>query len=400
MKRFRATTLFTLIILIAAIGYIAYQMTANLTQQIRTVDAMEVTVEEKISARGVFIREQMILTGGGGKAAEYLVEDGEKVSVGQRLAVFFQGEDARQAFDRASQLREQLSALEYAYSMITSGVDSRKMDSLIFDRITAVSEKLSQGEAARVTGDYSALQQLVVSRGATEDDKAAFEEQIAQLKKEIRTYQSQYDQSSSSLWAPDTGYFVSGLDGLESVLTVDRLDSLTPDDLDEPQTEPQEGLGTISTGFSWYYALTLQKEQADKLQQRKTLDIYFPELSAEKLTVKVHRLETYPDGRAVLILKSERMDPMYLTAREQDIDIVVDTYTGLKVPSQALRQQEGEWGVFVLDGSIASFKPVTWTYSTESYFLVPCASSAKEGLYRYDRIITQGKNLADNKVVQ
>jgi len=400
MKRFRATTLFTLIILIAAIGYIAYQMTANLTQQIRTVDAMEVTVEEKISARGVFIREQMILTGGGGKTAEYLVEDGEKVSVGQRLAVFFQGEDARQAFDRASQLREQLTALEYAYSMITSGVDSRKMDSLIFDRIAAGSEKLAGGEAARVTGDYSALQQLVVSRGATEEDKAAFEEQIAQLKKEIRACQDQYDQSSSSLWAPDTGYFVSGLDGLESVLTVDGLDSLTPADLDGPQAEPQEGLGTISTGFSWYYALTLSKEQADKLQQRKTLDIYFPELSAEKLTVKIYRLETYPDGRAVLILKSERMDPMYLTAREQDIDIVVDTYTGLKVPSQALRQQEGEWGVFVLDGSIASFKPVTWTYSTESYFLVPCASSAKEGLYRYDRIITQGKNLADNKVIQ
>lgn len=400
MKRFRATTLFTLIILIAAIGYIAYQMTANLTQQIRTVDAMEVTVEEKISARGMFIREQLILTGGGGKTAEYLVEDGEKVSVGQRLAVFFQGEDARQAFDRASLLREQLSALEYAYSMITSGVDSRKMDSLIFDRIADVSEKLAEGEAARVSGDYSALQQLVVSRGATEDDKAAFEEQIAQLKKEIRTYQSQYDQSSSSLWAPDTGYFVSGLDGLESVLTVDRLDSLTPADLDEPQAEPQEGLGAISTGFSWYYALTLSKEQADKLQQRKTLDIYFPELSTDKLTVKVHRLESYPDGRAILILKSERMDPMYLIAREQDIDIVVDTYTGLKVPSQALRQQEGEWGVFVLDGSIASFKPVSWTYSTESYFLVPCAPSAKEGLYRYDRIITQGKNLADNKVVQ
>ena len=56
MKRFRATTILTLIILIAAIGYIAYQMTANLTQQIRTVDAMEVTVEEKISARGMFIR--------------------------------------------------------------------------------------------------------------------------------------------------------------------------------------------------------------------------------------------------------------------------------------------------------------------------------------------------------
>jgi len=100
------------------------------------------------------------------------------------------------------------------------------------------------------------------------------------------------------------------------------------------------------------------------------------------------------------VLKSERMEPLWLTAREQDIDIVAGTYTGLKVPSQALRQQEGQWGVFILDGSVASFKPVTWQYGTESYLLVPCAPSAKEGLFRYDRVIVQGKNLADNKIVQ
>ena len=54
----------------------------------------------------------------------------------------------------------------------------------------------------------------------------------------------------------------------------------------------------------------------------------------------------------------------------------------------------------MLDSGVASFKPVTWTYSTDSYFLAPCAKSAKEGLYRYDRVIVQGKDLADNKVIQ
>jgi hypothetical protein len=68
--------------------------------------------------------------------------------------------------------------------------------------------------------------------------------------------------------------------------------------------------------------------------------------------------------------------------------------------AKSVRQQDGTWGVFVLDGSVAAFKPGTWNYSTESYFLVPCAASAKEGLFRYDRVIVQGRNLAENKVVQ
>lgn len=399
MKRSRVSTLCTIAFLLAVVAYIGYQVIANLTQQIRTVDALEVTVEEKLSARGYFIREQIPVSGGSG-TAEYLVEDGAKVAKNQRVAVLFDGADAHRAYDEAYQLEERLAAVQYAYSMITSGVDSLKMDQLIFKDILSINEHLEKGEAWRVSGDYSALQQLVVSRGATEADKEAFEQQIKQLEGEIANAKKQYASGSSNIRAADSGYFVSRLDGYETLLTVDCIDSLTPDDLTALQPAQTDGVGSLTTGFRWYYAVVLTEEQADKLQQRKSLEVYFPELSAQKQVLEVERLETYPDGRAILVLKSERMEPLWLTAREQDIDIVAGIYTGLKVPAQALRQQDGAWGVFVLDGSVASFKPVTWNYSTESYFLVPCAASSKAGLFRYDRVIIQGKDLADSKIVR
>lgn len=399
MKRSRVSTLCSIAFLLAVAVYIVYQVAANLTQQIRTVDALEVTVEDKISARGCFIRQQIPVAGGSGRA-EYLVEDGDKVAKNQRVAVLFDGEEAHRAYDQAYELEERLAAVKYAYSMITSGVDSLKMDQLIFGDIRSINKNLEKGEAWRVGSDYSALQQLVVSRGATEADKAAFEEQIRQLEGEIAGAKKQYASGSSSIRAADAGYFVSGLDGYETVLTVDRLDTLTPDDLTNLQPAAGEGAGSLTVGYQWYYAVVLTEAQADKIQQRKTLEVYFPELSTRRLELAVERLETYPDGRAVLILKSERMEALWLTAREQDIDIVAGTYTGLKVPSRALRQQDGQWGVFVLDGSVASFKPVTWQYGTESYLLVPCAASPKEGLFRYDRVIVQGKDLSDDKIVQ
>ncbi len=398
MKKSKVSVLTTIAFLALVVVYILYQVTANLTQQIRTVDALEVTVEDKLSARGFFIRRQVPVTGGAG-TAEYQVEDGAKVSKGQRLAVLFQDESARQAYARAYELESRLEAVEYAYSMITSGVDSAKMDQLIFTDIRSITESLEKGEGYRVGGDYSALQQLVVSRGASQADKSAFEAQIKQLEQEIAEARKQYANGSSSIRAQDSGYFVSGLDGYETLLTVDSLDTLTPDHLQNLQPRAEEGVGSLTAGFEWYYAVVLTKEQADKIQQRDSLEVYFPELTSKRMELEVYRLETYPDGRAILILRSERMEPLWLTCREQDIDIVAGRYTGLKVPAQALRQQEGQWGVFVLDGSVASFKPVTWTYSTESYFLVPCADGAKNGLYRYDRVITQGKNLADDKVI-
>ena len=159
-------------------------------------------------------------------------------------------------------------------------------------------------------------------------------------------------------------------------------------------------MGSIVTGYRWYFAAVLEKEQAAALQQRETVQLYFPELSRRRLTMRLYRLQSGDDGRAILILESDEMLPDYLTCRQQDADLLAGTYTGLKVPAQALRQKDGQWGVYVLDGSVAEFKPIQWIYQTESYYLVPSAESAKKGLYRYDRMITQGKDLADEKVIQ
>ncbi len=398
MKRFRFTTWITALLLLAALCYIGYQVAANLSHSIQTMDAMEVTVEETISVRGWFIRQQTVVAGGSGSAAEYLVEDGEKVAQGQPLAVFFSGDEARLSYRETDLLRQRLSALEYAYSMVTSGVDSLKMDELIFDNIESISRRLSQGEA-QVDSEYSAMQQLVASRGATESDRENFETQIDLLRQEIAENQRAHDAASTRLKAQVSGYFAGGLDGYETVLTPQMLDTLTPAQLSNLQPQIQEGLGSISTGFCWYYAAVLTEEEAAQLRGRERLEVSFHELSVEPLEMEVYRLDTGADGQAVLILKSDRMEKAYITAREQDIDIVVRRHTGLRIPSRALRQQEGQWGVFVLSGSLVTFKPVQWSYSTESYFLIPSAASAREGLYRYDRVILQGKNIVDGMIL-
>ena len=70
----------------AVIGILIYagsQVAVNLTQQIETADALEVTVQQTVSAQGWFIREQVPVTGSGSGTAEYLVSDGEKVAQGE-----------------------------------------------------------------------------------------------------------------------------------------------------------------------------------------------------------------------------------------------------------------------------------------------------------------------------
>ena len=75
-------------------------------------------------------------------------------------------------------------------------------------------------------------------------------------------------------------------------------------------------MGSITTGFRWYYAVVLSKEEASLLQQRKTVEVYFPEITTKLLELEVYRLETFGE-QSILILSSTRMDPIFLTARER-----------------------------------------------------------------------------------
>lgn len=398
MKR-KAATVVTALVVLAALIYTAYQVAENLTRQIQTVDALEVTVEDKISLRGYFARQQTVVTSDQSGSAEFLVSDGDKVSKGESIAVYFSGEDARQDFDRAKSLEAQLKAMEYAYSMVTSGADSLKMDQLIFDDLTDIASALSAGDPSRVGGEYAAMQQLIVSRGGDDSNKEVFEKRIAQLKKDISDCQSRYASASSRLRSPVSGYFTSGTDGYETVLTAQTLSELTPDGLENLRAESVDGVGTVTTGFCWYYTAVLTAEQAAMVGTREKISVAFPGLTQGKLAMEVVRMQSYDDGRAVLVLKSDRMLREYLTARVQDADLIAGTYTGLKVPTEALRMYEGQWGVYVLEGSVVTFKPVQWIYQTDSYYLVPVADSPKAGLYRYDKIIIQGSGLENNRII-
>ncbi|MEA5039687.1 MAG: HlyD family efflux transporter periplasmic adaptor subunit [Clostridiaceae bacterium] len=380
--------------------YLGFQVTQNLSEQTVTVDAVEVTVEDKLSAEGTFLRDQVNVYGGSGGSAEYLVDDGEKVSVGQTIAIFFDNASSLKLYRECEDLQNRLSALKYARDNISSGADSLKMDELIRRQIASLNSDLADGQSGMTDEGYARLRQLIISRSASKDDETRFDEAVSDLESELLSKKQQLGSGSGSVSSPVSGYFLSFCDGYETVLTAAAKDTLSPDEILSAPAQPDPAaIGTVTDEFSWYFAAVATTEEADAIRNRTAVTVYFPDLSSSPIEVELVSVRSCGDGRAVLVLRSGVMDISYLEARRQPVDLVLGSYTGLKVPKDALRQQDGIWGVYVLDGAVARFKPVTWSYQTESYYLVPCADSAKDGLYRHDKIILRAKDLADNKVL-
>ena len=93
------------------------------------------------------------------------------------------------------------------------------------------------------------------------------------------------------------------------------------------------------------------------------------------------------------------MDESLADLRIEDIQIVTEEYTGYKIPNSAIRTVDGEKGVYVVRGNLLGFRKIHILYSTDSYSIVDNPDGESGYIKLYDKVVTKGVELYDNKLV-
>ena len=153
------------------------------------------------------------------------------------------------------------------------------------------------------------------------------------------------------------------------------------------------------TGRYVTFAAPVSEEEAKKLKELNKVTLRFPQLLAEDISCSVYDVHEDETGDWVAVFQSGYMNTALLMARDQPADIILRSYTGLKVPKEALRQnEEGEWGAYCLEGAQVVFKKVTILFQTDSFYVAE--ETGKNGeLTRYDKMVVKAKDIENRKVV-
>ena len=221
-----------------------------------------------------------------------------------------------------------------------------------------------------------------------------------------RSLNAQLLGKTRQITTPVSGYFSDIVDGYETVLTPSALESMSLDNFhsltqNKPETTVQTGtMGKIIQGFSWYLAAEIPAEQARRLRVGQKLRVDFTQASLES-TVTVYALTEERDSEtALVVLEGTNFNSEMVSMREQPIEIIVATYTGLRVPKQALRMEDNNIGVYILSGSVEKFKTIKKLYEADDYYVVEQSATDAGALVAKDQIIVRGKNLKNNMVVR
>lgn len=403
-----STKIITILLLLAVIGYFAVQGYNYFVSPETTTLVHRYHSEQSIALRGYVVRDEQVVD-----CNETLIElkhaEGERVGQGDTIASVYRSADALNATQQLETLRAQKEQLEYAKSASSDAATALRLDTDIREQIISV-------RAAYESGAYSSLDTLIPQLKTTvlkreyayngSDDLTA---KLDDLNAQITALSGAVSGGTTRITAPVSGTYSAVADGYESVLTPEVLETMTPSQLSSaaPQSVSTT-VGKLIQGSAWYFAANVNEEDAASLKENSRLTLRMVSGVDFDLPVTLTRISAAENGKCLIVLKSTRYLSYMTLLREQNAELIISAYDGLRVPKNALRVDEnGVSGVYCLVGRVAYFKPVSIVYQGSDYCLVEpgtieAATESQKSLYTLrpnDEVIVSAGELYNGKVV-
>ena len=398
----KKSTIIKFSIIFLALVFVINQAISMLYKPITTDSAVFYTANNGFKITGVIIRNEILVTNDNDGVLHFLISDGERVAKDGTIANIYDSESASITLSQIESVQNKIDDINAILSF--NDLEAANLG-LINNR---VNENLDSLILSAANGNYSDMpkksEDLLFAlnrRQAALGDTSSFASQLEILTDKLQKLEQGLTGINGEVVASQSGYFLSKTDGYESVLSVDKLSSLTPEFLDglESKQNGKSVVGKIVSDYEWYIAAKVSINASHNYKAGDSLKIYTSVKSSPVLPVTVKQVNTSKNSSdAVIIFACNEMNSELASMRSGPMTVVSKEYSGLRVPKKALRVVDEVKGVYIIKGMQAKFVPVEILYSTEDIMI--CKKSDDDGQLRlYDQVIVKGRNLYDGKII-
>lgn len=424
MSKGKRDYLFIAITIILIAVYIFYQCYSVTHIELETQTALESVVYDKIDANSLIVRDEQVINNISNAVTVPCCSDGDKINVGGNVATVFSNSEKAVNYSKYIETQQELSYYENLESQsigLATDVASinNEIDNTINDYIRAMEN--SQYDAAR--SDASEINGKLLRRQLIIGENVNLLSVIQDLRNQSQNYASS-SIPDNYITTKESGTFSGYTDSFENIVDYNNVKNLSVDDVQaalKKVSQKNEGtgnqyLGKIIKNYNWYFISVVSSDELKVIKKAGKVDVALKNDSETVLQAQVIENQSeVKDGKAVLVLKCNSMNADLASMRNEDIEIRIKEYRGIKVPNSAIHISGDEKGVYALISSQVKFRKARVLYSNDDYSVLSYddgieddeEKKAKEDdnipdiedeIALYDKIITQGKDLEDGKV--
>ncbi len=393
--------------------YTAYHL-ANLffAKKIETIISGVTVESDTVGGTGYIFRDETLMYGDEVGAVDYFVSDGEKISVGQKIANVYglnneiDAEIAKRELFLTDKKIELLEKSIISNAEVTDpAILKSQANDVYFNLLNLLSSNDTSELDVQMENMMITLNKMNILTDKSSDVKATLDILKAQRNQYlVGEHMEQYSTIS--------GYFYYSPDGFESRFSSKTLENMSADKFyslayeynNSKPSIPSEIFGKLAFGTKWNFVLPISQTKAESLEVDKDYKLTFKENNNTTLTMTLlNKIEAKTRGETILVFECNKLPQNFSLERCQNAEIELSSIEGIYVPASAMAWEDGILGVYTARGSVVFFNKVDVIYRAYDYCLV-AKTGEPEGGYDYlgtnELIITNGKNMFHGRILE
>ena len=341
MKK-KKNKIFVYIALGLIIIYVFYAIYLLIKQPTDTFTVENGTLYLEESAQGYVIRNEALVKGENYKnGMEQIALEGEKVAKGESVFRYYSNNEENLKEEIARLDAKIQEALANENTSIYSS-DLKILEGQIDEKIQNLS---GLTDANAIAESKKEISDLVTKKARMAGELSPSGSHIKQLISERSEYEKQLNSGSEYVTAPISGVVSYRVDGLEETLGGVELEALSEDYLNNLNLKTGKMVATSEEGgkvidnFSCYIVTVLN---SNKAKEAKVGDDVKVALSRDKeLKAEIKYIKPQDSGNNLIVLEVNEFAEELINYRKLSFDLIWWSYSGLKVPNQAIQEKDG-----------------------------------------------------------
>lgn len=324
------------------IVYVLYAIYLLLKQPTDKFTVEKGMLYEQETDIGYVIRDEQVLQGQNYKnGMEQIVNEGEKVAKGESVFRYYSKNEEnikKQIADLDTQIQEALKGQQD----VLSSADAKSIENQLDEKI----EKLSKETDISTINEYQKeINDLITKKSKIYGELSPAGSHLKQLYSQRTEFEKQINSGAEYISAPKSGIISYKVDGLESTLTPNNFSAFDKKFFENLNLKTgqlistSEEAGKIIDSAKCYIATFSDSDEAKSAKVNDKVKI---RLSNNKtLDATISYLSNEDNGDIQIILEIDREIAELANYRKISFDLIWWSSNGLKVPNQAIVEENG-----------------------------------------------------------
>ena len=303
-----------------------------------TIDKGVLTSEE--STTGYIIRNEQVVKGKKYKNGIYqILSEGERAAKEQAIFRYY-GDNEKQIEEEIEEINLKIQkALEKEDTVFSS--DIKNLDEQIEEKLKDLQQIT---DVQKIDEIKKEINDIIVKKSTIAGELSPKGSYIKKLIDQREEYEQKLTNGSETLNAPMSGVVSYRVDGLENILTTDDFSNLTEEDLEGLDLKTGKIISSsnesakVIDNFGCYIATVLDSQAARDAKVGDQVKITLS--NGEEFVSTIESIAEQKSGKLLIVFKINTLTEELVIYRKLSFNITWWSYSGLKVPNDAIAEDE------------------------------------------------------------